>query len=190
VAALGLVLVVGMPSYVVHRRVSVYGWGYYLRLDPLYSLFPYTIQYGPHAVSMEGYVRVAFQTDRRRYGKERVLVEVCGRRIGVISRQYSFCRPPGRIMHAGGYARNGQDIDGNGYPDIFVNFSPGGNSALSVQSAHYEIVHGTIVLRSMTYPGFKDLRIELAPPDTDRPTRVEMLRWDARERPWEIQRTP
>ena len=186
VAAVGLVLVVGMPSYVVHRRVSVYGWRYYLYLDPLYSLFPYTTQYGPGAVSAEDDVRVVFQTDRRelstRQPSDRVLVEVRGRRIGVIGRRYRFCRPPRRIMHAGGYVRNGQDIDGNGYPDIFVNFWDGGNSAYSLKNAHYEIVDGTIVLRSETYPGFDELRLELVPSGPGR-TRIEMLRWEPPKNP-------
>jgi len=187
VAGAGLVLVAGMPSYVVHRRVSVYGWGYYLYLDPLYSVFPYTTQYGPRVRSVEGDVRVVFQTDRRelsnRQPPDRVLVEVRGREIGVIGEAYRFCGPPRRIMHASGYVRNGQDIDGNGHPDIFVNFWDGGNSGYSLEAAHYEVVHDEIVLRSTANPGFDQIRIELAPPRADRPTRVEMLKWDAPKRP-------
>jgi len=202
VAAVGLAIAIGMPSYVVHRRVSVYGWEYYLWLRPLYDVFPYTTQFGPRAVSAVGRVRIVFQSDRRyarlMYGMPegrpwtRVLVLVGGRRVGIIApdHPYNLCVPPERIMHAGGLVRNGQDIDGNGLPDLFINITDGGNSDFSVHTEHYEIEDGAIVHRSTAFAGFAAIRVELAPPDPARPTRVEMLGWGEPERPWESRGGP
>lgn len=39
-AVLGLTLALGTPGFVAGRRIHRYGWDYYLRLQPLYSLWP------------------------------------------------------------------------------------------------------------------------------------------------------
>jgi hypothetical protein len=116
-AVIGLLIAASLPAYVAQRRMRRFGWDYYLRLEPLYSIWPNRFverrRIGP--------LTVTTLQDRRWFG--RTLAFRCGgAEIG------RYANPLSYRFHEPGDPELGlpDDINGDGARDAVLDLHSGG----------------------------------------------------------------
>jgi hypothetical protein len=110
-AVVALLMALVLPGFVAQQRIRRYGWDYYLRLHPLYDMFPRkTLQ----ATRPAGY-SVSLSRDRRGNNVPALRVKLSGRG-----------EPVWFEDHFAGYVTPVTDLNGDGIPDAIVRTHSGG----------------------------------------------------------------
>jgi hypothetical protein len=116
-----LILASALPAFVITRRVRQFGWDYYLTYGPGYWMFPTVLEQSQTVAGFD--VRV--ERDRRElYGEKIMQVRWGGDDV---------FKETGDHWYIGGYVRGdgravevGQDMTGNGIPDLILQETPEG----------------------------------------------------------------
>lgn len=119
--AIGLMVAVSLPVYVGQERIREFGWDYYLRLEPFYSIFGQPVlreqERGPFTVTI--------RQDRRGRTKQTHI------RAGDKTADKSGWHWPiyaWRIDPSVRYENDGRDLNSNGRPNLVMTRHHGGNT--------------------------------------------------------------
>lgn len=124
--AVGLMVALALPAFVAQRRMRRHGWDYYLRLKPMYTLWPRKV------VRRQRFGTVVLTTtmDRRAeglFGPDRVVARSGGRTIATVDEGYraeafpAFVDPYGDKPNAPGV-----DLTGDGVGEVTMRAHSGG----------------------------------------------------------------
>lgn len=113
-AIIGLLIATSLPAYTAHRRISMYGWDYYLRLQPLYTFFPHRLI----KTYQEGDFTIDVYRDRRgQYSPELARIRHRGRLLLEETCEWRFAIESPFVY---------QNATGNGRPNIVLHDWSGG----------------------------------------------------------------
>jgi hypothetical protein len=124
--AVGLIVAMAMPAFVVQRRVRAFGWGYYLTLYPLYAVFP-----REHLIDVcfDHGIHVVVWRDRRSFLNrgDGIIVSSNGHTVWTAGHEGYW------TIGSPNTGKGGQhqliDLDGNGSKELIVTSNHGGTGS-------------------------------------------------------------
>lgn len=121
-ATLGVIVMLTLPVHVVQNRVRQFGWSYYLRLQPMYTLLP---RYRAADYRLDHGIRVTLWRDRRAWNDAEFVVTVKGEPVWR-SPMDGYWTIGFDDLAGASYAEQLVDLDGNGSMELAITTNGGG----------------------------------------------------------------